>query len=83
MAYNKNTRQNNVSPQGKGNPSDTGKEKAQIKDPKNLTKEEMEEEQRIREEYTDGTDQPSTEKTQVKNINRNTDKPGIDNGKYN
>lgn len=66
-----NSSKNNLSVQGKGNPSDAGKSKAQVKGSEtsvfDLHRREV-----LGEEYTDGIDEPRSD---IKgNPNRNTDK---------
>lgn len=70
---------NNQSPQGKGNPSDSGQDKAQIKDAKD--QDQMKREEEIRQKYTEGADEPA-QNVRTKNPNRNTDKPDIDKPAY-
>ncbi|MCU0355042.1 MAG: hypothetical protein MUD08_15080 [Cytophagales bacterium] len=64
----------------KGKPSGEGRSKAGSKPVLDLEIPELHEE--IRENYTDGPDQPAAN-VRVMNPNRNTDKPDIDNNKYN
>ena len=63
-----------------GNPSGRGQSKAGVKpvDP-NQTRDEHEE---LKEKYTDGPDDIA-EGIRTNNVNRNLDKPDIDNNKYN
>ena len=68
----KNSDPNNVSPQGKGNPSDAGKSKAQIKDSVEQSKFDQHQRDMLSDEYTEGVDQPRSD-IEV-NPNRNTSK---------
>jgi len=83
MTKNKDNYRNTSSSQGKGNPSDTGQDKAEVKDTKEMNDQNLEENQELKEKYTDGAGQPANEKTKVTNINRNTEKEDIDKGRYN
>lgn len=61
----------------KGDPANEGKSKADIKNTKYTEdRKEMKERKRIRQEYTDGPDEPRQDK--ATNPNRNTNKPKID-----
>ena len=64
--------------QKRGNPSDEGKQKAQIKDAK---PEKTDRHEEMRRKYMESGDNP-TEKVKVKNPNRNTNKPDIDKPAY-
>jgi hypothetical protein len=68
------------SSENKGNPSGKGQTKAGVKpaDP-NQTRNEHKE---LKNKYTQGADEPA-EGIQKNNVNRNLDKPDIDNNKYN
>ena len=67
-----NSSRNNPSVQGKGNPSDAGKSKAQVKDGVADSKFEQHRRDLIKDEYTEGVDEPRSD---IKvNPNRNTDK---------
>ena len=69
------------SPENEGSPSGTGQSKAAGGKPvdPNQTRAEHEE---LKEKYTDGPDEPGAN-VQTNNPNRNLNKPGIDNNKYN
>lgn len=62
-------KRNTPSQTGKGNPSDTGQDKASVKEAK--TPEELKKEEEIKKEHTDGGEIPSHLK---ENANRNPDK---------
>ena len=64
--------------QKRGNPSDEGKQKAQIKD---ANSEKTDRNEEMRRKYMESGDNP-TEKVKVTNPNRNTDKPDIDKPAY-
>jgi len=68
------------SSENQGDPSGTGQSKAGVKtvDPSQTGAEHEE----LEEKYTDGADEPAAN-VQTNNPNRNLDKPGLDNGKYN
>ena len=56
---------------------------AEVKDTEEMNDQNLEENQELKEKYTDGAGQPANEKTKVTNINRNTEKEDIDKGRYN
>ncbi|HLT08290.1 MAG TPA: hypothetical protein VK014_12240 [Cyclobacteriaceae bacterium] len=68
---------NHPSPSRKANPSDSGRNKAQIKEGK--TADELEREDEIRQEHTDKEQIPSHLE---KHANRNPNKPDIDKPSY-
>jgi hypothetical protein len=74
-------RKNNPSPLGRGNPSDSGKYKAEVKRVENI--DEMERDEEIEEKFLDDDGNPSPDALKHSNRNRNTSKPGIDNNRYN
>ena len=73
-------RRNTSNPRGKGNPSDTGHDKAAIK--KGKTGEDFEKEEEIREKYTDEGEEVPSHLKKRGNPNRNQDKPDIDKPTY-
>ena len=73
----RDNQQNRPSQSRQGNPSDSGHDKATIKEGKNP--EELKKEEEIRAEHTDDGEIPSHLE---KNSNRNTDKPDIDKPAY-
>lgn len=70
---------NKPSTENKGNPSDTGQNKAQIKDIKG--KEKVKREDEIADKYLEDEDR-AADNVDVKNPNRNRDKPNIDKPSY-
>lgn len=56
-----NSDKNNVSPQGKANPSDPGKSKAQIKETEDKNKHEQYRRDMLGDAYTEGEDQPRSD----------------------
>jgi hypothetical protein len=70
---------NRMSPQGKGNPSDQGKSKAEVK--KVHGKDDLEKENEIADRYLKEEDEPDQNVRQV-SPNRNSDKPRIDKPTY-
>lgn len=79
MAVNKNTRKNTYGPQ-KGSPGDTGQSKAEIKEMQD-SKTDLQHKDQLAEDYVKETNEPVDHIRE--NPNRNPDKTGIDNGKYN
>ena len=73
----KDNKRNTSSHSGKSNPSDSGHDKATIKEGK--TSEELKKEEEIREKHTDGGEIPSHLK---KDANTNPNKPDIDKPGY-
>lgn len=72
----------NKGKQEKGKPTESpGRDKASVKDVKK-TKEELNKEDELRDQYTDDQGNPDPDKVRVKNPNRNTDKPEIDKPDY-
>jgi hypothetical protein len=72
---------NTPSTPGKGNPADTGQSKASIKKVHDLDN--LEESQRIKDEYTDGADEiPDAVRTNNPNRNPSNNKPDINKPKY-
>lgn len=63
----------------KGKPSQTEKDKSEVKE---LNSEEFERTEKIEDKYTDDNGDPDTDKVWVTNKNRNTDKPDIDKPAY-
>nr|WKN39106.1 hypothetical protein K4G66_10390 [Tunicatimonas sp. TK19036] len=72
---------NTTGKQAKGEPSGTApqQDKASIK---NVGEVDLEQEEELRDEYTDGQGNPDPAKAPVKNPNRNTDKTKIDQPAY-
>jgi len=64
----------------KGKPSDTMQDKAETKTIRD--KEELEREEKIREKYTDGENNPDPDVVHVSNPNRNTDKVNNNTASY-
>jgi hypothetical protein len=79
MATRDRENSNRPSVPGKGNPSDVGKSKAQIKNVQNLDN--LDEHEEIKDKYTSGLDSVPGDVI-VNNPNRNTDKPDIDKPSY-
>jgi len=75
----RDNQENNPSPSRKGNPSDTGQDKATIKEGK--TTDELKNEEEIIEKHTHDGEIPSHLQRGA-NPNRNTDKPDIDKPAY-
>lgn len=71
------SKRNTPSQTGKANPSDSGHDKASVKEGK--TTDELKKEQDIKKKHTDGGEIPSHLK---QDPNRNTDKPDIDKPAY-
>lgn len=79
MAVDKNTRKNTYGPY-KGSPGDSGQDKAEIKEMQD-SKTDLQYKDQLREDYIKDVDEVPDHLKE--NPNRNPDKPGIDNGKYN
>lgn len=79
MAVDKSSKKNTYSPH-KGIPSNDGKSKAETKETGD-DKENLENKDDLRNKYTQDTDEPVDDLKN--NPNRNRNKVGIDNGKYN
>jgi hypothetical protein len=75
------SKSNNPSPLGRGNPSDTGKYKAAVKNVENI--DELERDEEIEEKFLDDKGNPSPDALKHSNRNRNYNKPGLDNNNYN
>ena len=63
----------------KGKPSQTEKDKSEVKE---VDSEKLEETEEIHDKYTDDHGDPDQDKVYVTNRNRNTDKPDIDKPSY-
>ncbi len=74
---------NTPSTPGKGNPADSGKSKAETKNVHNIDN--LDETQRIKDEYTEGPDKPIADAVRTNNPNRNpsNNKPDINKPRYN
>lgn len=79
MAVDKSSKKNTYSPH-KGIPSNDGKSKAETKEI-GENNEELENKDELRNKYTKDTDEPVDDL--LENPNRNRNKVGIDNNKYN
>lgn len=63
----------------KGKPSETEKDKSEVKE---VNSEKLEETEEIHDKYADDHGDPDPDKVYVTNRNRNTDKPDIDKPAY-